>query len=202
MRYVALTVLALSMANVALAQGPGRGEMEIKEVTANGSGCPVGTVYTVLEPSDPNGPLDTVLLTNEGLVVDDNSRKFCNVAVDIKFPAGWSYTVDAVQTRGYAKIQDGVKATVATEVSFRGSSKKAKGERNQSGYWEGDFFLQEDDFTDVVWSPCGKVLPINIKTEFKLRGDNSEGLKSTITSSKATEAVEQKFTFRWRRCNP
>lgn len=181
-------------------EGPGRGEVEIKDVTVNGSGCPVGTATVIITNSKENGPIDSGVATFDSFIVEKpgKDRKFCNIAVDMKFPHGWSYALVETYLPGTAVIQKGVTASVQTSIAFRGTDATAKSKRSQKGYWEGTFNLQEQ-FDRPVWSPCGKVLPLNLKITASLSGKPElDGEPSIIQLSGLNR--DQHFTIRWRRC--
>lgn len=198
MKFVYATALALSFATAASGQqGPGPGEVSVKDAVASGSGCPVGTAFVTVTNSQPEGPIDAINVVFEDFSAEkpgDNDRRFCNVAIDLKFPAGWSYTVEKVMAKGSAHIQEGVTGRIAFETAFRGTTAKVKSDRKQSGQWKGDFNLVEF-FDRPAWSPCGKVLPVNIKTTLSLSGKSSE--RSFI---KLSADANHLYTVRWKRC--
>lgn len=201
MKMLSVMILSLVCATSAFGQeGPGRGEVTIKDVVANGSGCPVGSASAIVTNSKEGGPIDMGEVTFDEFIVENpgKARKFCNLAIDMKFPRGWSYTVDTISLPGTAVIQEGVNGTVTFDVAFRGSDAEAKSKRSQSGYWEGEFKLYEE-FDAPVWSPCGKVLPVNVKITVALSGKpESEGAPSVIHV--AGNGGKQYFGIRWRRC--
>lgn len=195
----AVLATALGSASAFGQEGPGHGEVEIKDMTANGSGCPIGTATVTVTNSDPDGPVDSGKVLFEEFIVEKpgKARKFCNLALDLKFPQGWSYTIDKVNIPGYAEIQEGVTATVSSEASFRGTSARAKKTRKQEGYWEGSFELEEG-FGQTVWSPCGRVLPLNLKITATLGGESDVEDGSVLVIG--GEESAQYFSIRWRRC--
>lgn len=182
-------------------EGPGPGEVTIKDATVNGSGCPVGSATVIVTNSHEDGPIDSALVSLDSFVVEKpgKSRKFCNIAIDMKFPLGWSYAIADTFIPGAAVIQEGVRAKVDTSVAFRGTSAKGATKRSQKGHWEGTFHLQ-DWFDHPVWSPCGKVLPVNLKITASLSGKaKQEGGPSVIQIG--GQEPTQLFNIRWKRCS-
>lgn len=201
MKLFVTSLLGLALAGTAVAQGPGRGEVEIKDATVNGSGCPVGTATVIVTNSKPSGPVDYFQVTFDDFIVEKpgKARKFCNVALDLKFPQGWSYSVMDIETDGYAEIQKGVRGKLKMEYAFRGTSARASKTRNQKGYWEGEYKFS-DRFGQVVWSPCGKVLPVNLKTTIQLSGRAKNGEDSVMTVDQQSGLLTQLWGIRWKRC--
>lgn len=180
-------------------EGPGRGEVEVKDIVLNGSGCPIGTATAILTNSTEDGPIDSGFITFDEFIVEKpgKARKFCNLAIDLKFPQGWSYTVSSAEAAGYAEIHSGVTAKITFEMAFRGTSAKSKLVSQQKGYWEGSFHLVKH-FPTVVWSPCGKVLPLNLKITANLLGKAETEDKSIIALG--SQPTRHPFAIRWRRC--
>lgn len=194
------TLPAALVATTAFGQeGPGRGEVEIKDIVVNGSGCPVGTAMAVVTNSTKDGPIDSGYVIFDEFNVENpgKERKFCNLAIDLKFPQGWSYTLTTVEAAGYAEIQRGVTAKITFEMAFRGTSAKSKLVSQQKGYWEGSYHLVKH-FPATVWSPCGKVLPLNLKYTATLSGKAKTEDTSILVLG--NEAAKHPFAIRWRRC--
>lgn len=206
MKYSLALILALAGTQAFAQIGPGRGEVSIKDATASGSACPVGSATVHVTNSRPEGPVDTAVVAVDEFKVSngagERSRKFCNVTLDIKFPAGWSYAIKRVNTKASAVIQEGVTAKVTTKAEFRLSDLPVVKElRQQQGPWAGSFLLQ-DEFDRPVWSPCGRVLPVNVTTEFKV-SRRAEGAEASIFAGHQDSGeMEQTYEMRWKRCNP
>lgn len=190
------------VSSAAVAQeGPGKSEVEIVDAVVNGSGCPVGTATVIVTNSKPEGPVDYFQVTFDDFIIEKpgKARKFCVVALDIKFPQGWSYSVLDVETDGYAEIQEGVKGEIKISYEFRSTNSKVSKKRRQKGYWEGEYKFN-DSFGQVVWSPCGKVLPLNLKTQIALAGSADNGKSSIMTVDQQSGLLTQKWGIKWKRC--
>lgn len=200
MKLLLSTVAVFAFAATAAAQhGPGRQEVEIRDVTVNGSGCPIGTATAIVTNSTPNGPVDYFQVTFDEFIVEKpgKARKFCNVLLNIKYPSGWSFTVLDVETDGYAEIQDGVTGQIKISYRYRNTNRGRSKTRKQRGYWEGEYKFN-DKFAHPVYSECGKVYPLNLKTEIKLTGSGHGD--SIMTVDQQSGLLTQLYGIRWKRC--
>lgn len=185
-----------------LAQGPMNGEVSIKNAVVNGSGCPSGSASVIVTNSTPNGPIDYFQVTFDDFVVEKpgRSRKFCNVLLDLKYPDGWSFSLIDVETDGYGEIQDGHRGQIDLQYNFRNlGTRPAKKSRRQKGYWEGEYTFN-DKFGSVVWSKCGKVVPVNLKTTIKLTGKSNSDDPSLLTVDRQSGLLTQLWGISWTRC--
>lgn len=202
MKFVVLSLLSLSLAATAFGQrGPKKSEVWIEDLIVNGSGCPIGTATAIATNSRPGGVVDYFQVTYDDFMVEKpgKARKFCNITLNIKYPSGWSFTVLDVQSDGYAEIQKGVKGQFKMTYEYRGNGRGRTTKRNQRGYWEGDYKFS-DEFAHPVYSECGKVYPLNLKTSIKLTGKARNGEPSILTVDQQSGLLTQLFGIRWRRC--
>lgn len=202
MKLLFVSLIGLALTSAAFSQrGPGRSEVYIDDVVVNGSGCPIGSATAIVTNSTPNGPVDYFQVTFDEFVVEKpgRARKFCNVLLNIKYPSGWSFTVLDVDTSGYGEIQKGVKGTFKMSYTYRNTNRGRTTKRTQKGYWEGDYEFS-DRFAHPVYSECGKVYPLNLKTELKLTGRAKNGEDSILTADVQSGLLTQKYGIRWKRC--
>lgn len=202
MKLLLVGIVSFAFSASAWAQtGPGKSEVYIDDVVVNGSGCPVGTATAIVTNSTPNGPVDYFQVTFDEFAVErpGKSRKFCNVLLNIKYPSGWSFTVLDVETDGYGEIQKGVKGTFKISYRYRNTNRGRSKSRTHKGYWEGEYRFS-DKFAHPVYSECGKVYPLNLKTEIKLTGRAKNGGDSILTVDQQSGLLTQLFGIRWRRC--
>lgn len=199
--------LLFALSPIALADAPGPGEVEIKDVTVNGSGCPIGTASVLVTNSRPGGPADYFQVTYDNFIVergDDlapkDSRKFCNLALDVKFPQGWAFTIFKMEMDGYAEIARGARGEVKTEYFFPHVSRKKRHRKRVKGPFEGDYTQMDDiGIFSSITSRCGVTIPLNLKTTMKLSGSRKR--YSTMTVDVQSGLFVQKFGLRWKRCD-
>lgn len=202
-----IALAPLTMTTAASAQAPHPDEVEIKDVTVNGSGCPIGTATVLLTNSKPNGPADYFQVTYDNFIVergDDlapkDSRKFCNLALDVKFPQGWAFTIFKMEMDGYAEIAKGARGEVKTEYFFPHVSRKKRHRKKVRGPFEGDYNqMDEIGVFSSITSRCGVTIPLNLKTTMRLSGSRKK--YSTMTVDVQSGLFVQKFGIRWKRCS-
>lgn len=202
-----LSLCLMTFSSLALANGPGPGEVEIKDVTVNGSGCPIGTASVLVTNSRPNGPADYFQVTYDNFIVErgdelapKDSRKFCNLALDVKFPQGWAFTIFKMEMDGYAEVARGARGEVKTEYFFPHVSRKKRHRKRVKGPFEGDYSQMDDiGIFSSITSRCGVTIPLNLKTTMKLSGSRRN--YSTMTVDVQSGLFVQKFGLRWKRCD-
>lgn len=202
-----LSLCLFAFSSLALADAPGPGEVEIKDVTVNGSGCPIGTASVLVTNSRPGGPADYFQVTYDNFIVErgdelapKDSRKFCNLALDVKFPQGWAFTIFKMEMDGYAEIARGARGEVKTEYFFPHVSRKKRHRKRVKGPFEGDYTQMDDiGIFSSITSRCGVTIPLNLKTTMKLSG--SRRRYSTMTVDVQSGLFVQKFGLRWKRCD-
>lgn len=194
-----LAGLAGFAATAAAQKGPSKHEVGIEDVIVNGSGCPIGSVGVTATNSTHGGPVDYFQVTFDEFIVEKpgKARKFCNVLLNIKYPSGWSYSVNDVLTDGYANIADGVRGTIKISYRYRNTNRGRSKTRKQDGPFDDDYEFK-DRFQHPVYSECGKVYPINLKTEIKLTGKGHE--PSEMTVDRQSGLLTQYYAIRWKRC--
>lgn len=58
----------------------------------------------------------------------DQSRKFCQINLDLSYSPGWSYTVYSADFTGYADVDSGVKGVVKSTYYFSGDTDEVNGD--------------------------------------------------------------------------
>src|SRR5262245_51642085 len=94
-------LLALAVGGSALALGPDASKVKIHGISYAGSGCPAGSVSQMVSPDAEAFTLlfDSYIAEAGPGVSLANGRKNCQIAVDLRFPSGWSYTIFDVDYR-------------------------------------------------------------------------------------------------------
>lgn len=201
MKTLSAVILSAILATSAFGQeGPSRDEIEIKTVSAAGSGCADGSATARVWSSTEGGPIDRGEISYDGFIVDRPGRSYkaCMFTLNMHYPVGWSYTVVATNVPGAAVLQEGVQAQVNTSVDFKREGHETNITRKQNGYWEGSFNLKQN-FENPAWSVCGKFYPMTLKVSASLTGDpESEDMPSVIHIGGLKR--KQNIKFKWRRC--
>lgn len=122
--------LALSMASLALASpipdavAAAPPAFKVKSVISGGSGCPQGSInidYT-------NSGILPIYFSRDFTasvgpsVVADQSRKNCQINIDLQYSPGYSYAIYSADYTGWADIDSGVKGVVKANYYFSGQT--------------------------------------------------------------------------------
>ena len=95
---------------------------KINQVISGGSGCPQGSIdvdYTNsgIVPIYFSRDFKATVGSN---VAADQSRKNCQLNLDLTYSPGWSYAVYSADYTGWASVDSGVKGTVKSTYYFSG----------------------------------------------------------------------------------
>jgi hypothetical protein len=198
--FSALIVLAVS--GTALAAGPNPSQVRIAGISYAGSGCPAGSVAESMSPDAKAFTLlfDSYIAEAGPGVSLANGRKNCQIAVDLRFPQGWSYTIFDVDYRGYAQLERGTTGTQKTTYYFQGGSSQASLQTNYAGPKDADYHIRDSLGLDaLVWSPCGATRAVNMNTQVRVTA--SGGRRALMTIDSIDGQLTHRYGIQWRRCN-
>lgn len=177
----------------------GLDEVHIRSISYGGTGCPQGSVGELLAADKKSFTLlFDEYIAEIGRGIDrKESRKFCQVTLDLFVPQGYQYTIAKFDYRGFADLERGVTGTQTSTYYF---------DRNREGTFSKSFYgpvTEEYKFSDnigissLVWSKCGEKRLLNVKTQMNLRSRGAYGL---MTTDSIDGSVKQVFGIQWRRC--
>jgi hypothetical protein len=174
-------------------------------ITANGSGCPAGTWEAGI--SD-DGKAFTVTFSGYEAIVDPGqsfSIKDCNLAIDIKTPTGFSFSVSSFHYQGYAILDKaGMTAAQTAKYYFMGNPLPARELRSDMAGPFDDSYLFTDKIglVDLVWSPCGTHRRLNAATRLVLRNNAKKTGSGYLNTSDVNGEIKTVFQFglSWRKC--
>lgn len=103
-------------------------QVTIRGVTYGGTGCPQGSVGTQISSDRTIVTLifDSYVASIGPGVAITESRKNCQLNVDIKYPGGFQYSVLSADYRGYASLQKGVSGSLKSTYYFSGQSAQVR----------------------------------------------------------------------------
>jgi len=207
--YRALALLPLAAAvpanpslNDVTGGAPDPTQVQIKGITYGGNGCPKGsmsyqisqdrTIVTLLFDS-------YIASVGPGIALTE-SRKNCQLNVDITYPGGFQYSILSADYRGYAALQSGVQGTLKSTYYFSGQTAQTSTTYIFKGPLTGDYLKHDEaDSTSVVWSPCGAEGMLNINSQVRLESSNT-----SATGLLTTDSTDLKFTqivyVAWQKC--
>ncbi|KAJ3317059.1 hypothetical protein HDV06_002103 [Boothiomyces sp. JEL0866] len=210
---------ALALASAAFSQiivtpgqpgGPDPNQVHIKSISYAGTGCPAGSVSQILSQDATTFTLlmsEFVASSGPGTGITD-SRKNCQINIDLVYPQGFSYSIDSVDYRGYVQIPAGITATQKATYYISGQTQQVSSQTVFSTATDNDYHTHDEiDVAAYVWSPCGAVLPGNINTQVRLTLTNPSNPKITLANTPAQITVDsidgnvqQIYGLKWKTC--
>jgi len=183
---------------------PPNGKVYIKGLNYAGSGCPAGSVAGTLstDASNLNIAFDNYIASVGKGISITQSRKNCQLTIQLVYPPGWSYSVFETQYVGYVSLDKKVVATQKSQYWFAGDQKSMTFQSKWKGPFEDDYtFTDTIEKKAVVWSPC-KSAPSSLLINTQIRVDNTynkmgEGL---ISTDFINHQVTHKLGCRWKKC--
>jgi len=204
---VALATLAVAMpaaepAPAAATVYPDPTEVSINSIAYGGTGCPQGSIGSFISADRQTFTLifdSYVASIGPGVAITD-TRKNCQLNLDLEYPGGFQYSILDTVFRGYVGLDKGVTATQSATYYFSGQTAQSTCSTNFYGPVSNDYEVESDvTLTSVVWSPCGAPVSLNI--------DSSVLLRSSVTSATGQitdDSIDGKITFivglQWQAC--
>jgi hypothetical protein len=198
---IASFVLASAALAPAVARADVPSSVKIRSISYAGSGCAAGGIR-----SDVPRGFTAFRLYFSGLVAEAgpgiplaDSRRNCQVLLDLQFPAGWSFTVASLDYRGFVDLDAGASVTQTSTYYFQGDARQARLSTTIRGPYYGDFRITDTlGVESQVWSPCGATRALNVNIAVRADSRRSYGL---IDLERATGRVTQIYGLTWRRCS-
>jgi len=192
----------LSLSGLALGEiGPNPREVYINGISYAGSGCPAGSVSQVLSSDAKAFTLlfDSYIAEAGPGMPLSLARKNCQIAVDLRFPQGWSYSVFTVDYRGYARLDPGTSGQQVSSYYFSGQAKTGSLRTNFYGPTERDYQIRDTLGLDaVVWSPCGANRALNMNTQVRVTASGRQ--RALLTVDSIDGELKHIYGIQWRRC--
>ncbi len=124
--FASVASIAVAAPTLAERDGPSGHEVQINGFTYGGSGCPAGTVGSML-----SGDRTTLTLIYDEFIAQagvgiapKERRKNCQVNVKLHFPQGWQFSIFKADYRGHATLPQGASGTCKATYYFSGSSQQ------------------------------------------------------------------------------
>src|SRR5690606_12960464 len=94
----------------------------IQDIQYAGSGCPAGSVWSNLWSDHKRFQLvfDSFAAEVGPYVSRAESRKNCQIMIDLDYPHGWSFAIDEGRVSGFAALEPGVTGMQTTKYYFQG----------------------------------------------------------------------------------
>ncbi|KAI9765011.1 MAG: hypothetical protein M1839_005682 [Geoglossum umbratile] len=201
------SILGLTLALVAspavaapAGSSPDPGTVHINNIGYGGSGCPQGSASASISGDQTTMTMifDKYIASIGPNVDITESRKNCQLNIDVRYPAGFQYSIFTADYRGFADLDAGVTGTQKSTYYFSGQTQQFSTQSTFKGPVNKDY-LEQDKADVVTWSPCASEGMVNINSQVRLQSSNPKA-KGLLT----TDSVDVKFTqilhFQWRKC--
>ena len=179
--------------------------VKIKSIAAAGTGCPLGTIAKNVSPDNKAFTMTfseyIAEVYPESLPAD--SRRNCNLTVDLDFPQGWTYSVVNFDYRGYVYLDRNVQAVAKAQYYFQSQEQYAEFKARISGSADKEYHFRDSlNLDSVVWSPdCdGVSRPLNIKTQIKVNNNRNKNGEGFITVDSIDGEFSQTYGLVWKKC--
>ncbi|ORY15766.1 hypothetical protein BCR34DRAFT_477483 [Clohesyomyces aquaticus] len=173
---------------------------KIAKVVYGGSGCPQGSInvdFTDSRVLPIHFGKDFTATVGPNADPAD-SRKNCQINLDLQYSPGFQYSVLSADYSGWADIDAGVKGIVRANYYFSGQTDSATTTMGIQGPWAGKY-TKHDDISVALWSPCGSEAMLNINADVALTPLGGPG-SGTIVANKESAKFTQSLYVRWRQC--
>lgn len=183
----------------------------IRDIRMSGNGCESSSALAAVSPDFKDL---SVLFSDYSVEIGKGSRnsgdraveKRCLVELKVDVPAGWSFTFDSIDYRGFAMIPKGTIGyhgfTIeGGQLSGLGFSAAAlKGPMNQNFT-----ITTRNQLKSSTWTSCsgsGSTVDINLKSVIGLRNLLFPLVKpqAMLMLDTSDTSIRQSFKLNWRRC--
>jgi hypothetical protein len=187
----------------AFAQSPG--QVVVREVRAQGHGCPKGSVNGVIAPDGSSFALLMDDYRAEALGNKRNDRKNCVVHVTLDIPEGLQYSIVSADYRGFVEVDEGAVAVHQVKYSHDSAAGGFRATEFR-GPASTDYSIRSEAELGSPKSPCSRggqqKLQFVIFLIARLDRPHSPAIASIGLDSVDGAAQSQNFQLAWNRCNP
>jgi hypothetical protein len=180
---------------------PNPNEVYVQSISYGGTGCPQGSVGSSFSNDRQSFTLifDSFVASAGPGVPLPESRKNCQLNVNIHLPGGFSYSVATFDYRGYVQLPAGATAEQKSTYYFQGESAQASAGSRFSGPVAKDYLSRDTlGLAALVWMPCGRVVPVNINAQVRVTAP--AGQQAQMTTDSIDGKVRQILGLQFRRC--
>lgn len=177
--------------------------VRIRQTTSGGTGCPGGAVRVMVSQDRERLYLMDGTMTAEASpnIPPAERRAFCQVTIDLDFPAGYSYAIsNEMGFKGTLALDAGMTATLEVERYFSGDPPAGPTfEQTFSGpVARRSFVVPEPAGAIGPFSSCDGAKPLNVKTTVRVSALGNPDGTGSIRISPAWGF--QVLRLHWTRC--
>lgn len=183
---------------------PPTGKITITVATVNGSGCRPGSAAVAIAPDNTAFTVtySEYLAQAGGSSQPTDSRKNCQIALNVHVPQGFTYAVARADYRGYASLAPGATGLEQANYYFQGQQETARKSHTFTGPYDTNW--QTSDETDIdalVYAPCGEERYFNINTELRVDAKSANAKATSFMAMDSTDgSINTLYHFAWKQC--
>lgn len=191
-------------ATTAEAQPPVAPEwVRIDRISANGSGCPAGTVTAAISPDRQAVTLtfaDFDASVAPGLD-PARSSEFCGINLLLNYPGGWSFSIVTADYEGRVNLGPRVVGQQTSTYWFQGQLGRPRFATTIVGPAFGPYFRRDTLGTGaIVWSPCGARRYLNIDSDVSVSNMANPSASGFMNVKYLDVTVQVTYGLTWRLC--
>jgi len=183
--------------------GPNPSDVYLESWTYGGSGCPQGTVSNSISDDRTSFTMifDQFIASVGPGVAITQSRRNCQLLLNVHYPQGWQYSVFSANYRGYVQLDDGVTGTQKSTYYFQGETDQASSQSDFAGPDSEDYLVTDNiDQTSMVWSPCGDIKALNVNSQVRVNNNGQTDATGEMTTDSVDGTFQHIIGFQWRTC--
>ena len=174
----------------------------VRLLTANGSGCPVGsTAVSRLSNTAFTVTYSQYIAASGGGTSPLDFRKNCQLNTRVGVPAGWTFGVSEVDYRGYAHLGRGALGAIGASYYFAGLPGSSTQGHLIHGATDGDYEFN-DRATLMTWAPCRTAIGLNINTSLRAYAGSDQSYLNLLTMDSTDVSLGTVYHLAFRRCRP
>lgn len=174
-------------------------DIEIERVTATGNGCPSGSYYGHLSDNGQQFYLQFYRFRPEVTPNLTSVTSDCRLQISVKVPSGLAFEIQSFSYLGYAYLEQGVTAELATSYYFGDNASSAKKVTSTlKGPFDDIYEIEDKPQPDSNWSPCSKGSSSYQKLNVKLTVSVKNGKPGRDGTLELNEALGMKLG--WKKC--
>jgi hypothetical protein len=174
-------------------------QIYLSSISYGGTGCPQGSVGSSFSNDRQSFTLifdSFVASTGPGVPLPE-SRKNCQLNLNVHMPQGFSYSIATFDYRGYVQLPAGATAEQKSIYYFQGEAAQASAGTRFSGPVSKDY-LSRDTLGVVAWMPCGRIVPVNVNAQVRVTAP--AGQQAQITTDSIDGKVRTILGLQYRNC--
>ncbi|MFD5394509.1 DUF4360 domain-containing protein [Streptomyces sp. NPDC127097] len=183
---------------------PPSGKITITVATVNGSGCRPGSAAVAIAPDNTAFTVtysEYLAQAGSGSKPTD-SRKNCQIALNVHVPQGFTYAIARADYRGYASLAPGAKGLETAGYYFQGQQQTTRKSHSFTGPYDSNWQTSDEaDIDALVYAPCGEERYFNINTEMRVDAKSADPKSTSYMAMDSTDgSINTLYHFAWKQC--